>query len=166
MKFKAFLIVLSITSYSFSAVELAGKSLEGAEENKILWLDFETAMEKNEKAKKPVFIDVYTNWCGWCTKMDMSTFKDKEVIEFINQNFLAVKLNAEQKEGIVFKKKLYEYKTYGRSGYNELAVQLLNSKMSFPSYVILSKKAVKLNTIVGYKKPKELIDLLDNYVGK
>ena len=84
----------------------------------------------------------------------------------MNKNFLAVKLDAEQKEAIVFKEKLYEYQSYGRSGYNELAVQLLDSKMSFPSFVVLNKKSVKIGQIVGYQAPGVLISQLEKYVGK
>lgn len=131
--------------------------------SKIEWLDFETAIDKNEEKKKPIFIDIYTDWCGWCKKMDATTFQDKKVVDFMNEHFYAVKMNAESKEPIAFKEKLYEYKKYGRAGYNELAVNLLANKMSFPSFVVLSKRQVKVATIAGYQKPNQLISRLEKY---
>ena len=138
----------------------------GESEEGITWYDFETAIDLNKKEKKPIFIDIYTSWCGWCKKMDAGTFQDPDVVKFMNKNFLAVKLDAEQKEAIVFKEKLYEYQSYGRNSYNELAVQLLDSKMSFPSFVVLNKKSVKIGQIVGYQAPGVLISQLEKYVGK
>ena len=134
---------------------------------KINWLDFETAIDKNAKQKKFIFIDVYTDWCGWCKKMDASTFQKKSVIEYMNKYFYAVKMNAESREPIAYKGVLYEYKQYNqRSGYNTLAVSLLNSKMSFPSFVVLNKNEVKKGNIVGYKDATALLSLLKGYVGK
>ncbi len=132
----------------------------------IEWLDMETAADRNKEQKKFFFIDIYTDWCGWCKKMDQSTFKDSAVVDYMNQHFYAVKMNAESKDPIAYKEVLYELKMYSGKGYNELAVNLLSGKMSFPSFVVLSKKEVKIGTIVGYQKPTELLLALKGYVEK
>ncbi len=139
---------------------------ESIDETKITWLDFETAIDKNKKQKKFIFIDIYTDWCGWCKKMDASTFTDKEVIKYINTHFYAVKMDAESKDPIAYKGNLYEYKQYSaKTGYNALAVSLLDSKMSFPSFVVLNKKEIKKGKIAGYKTPQALLQVLKQYVG-
>lgn len=129
----------------------------------IIWYDFETAIEKNEEDRKPIFIDIYTSWCGWCKKMDNSTFKNPDIVSFMNAHYYAVKLDAETTEAIVYKEKIYEYESYGKGGYNALAVNLLGGKMSFPSFVILSKRQVKLTQIAGFQKPRELMTYLEKY---
>lgn len=134
--------------------------------SKIEWLDFETAIDKNKKHKKLIFIDVYTKWCGWCKKMDATTFQNPEVIKYMNTYFYAVKMDAESKDPIAYKDKLYEWKSYGRAGYNTLAVSLLDSKMSFPSFVVLSKRETKLGKIIGYKDVNGMMAELKKYVGK
>ncbi|MBL7896947.1 MAG: DUF255 domain-containing protein, partial [Crocinitomicaceae bacterium] len=114
--------------------------------------------------KKFIFIDIYTDLCGWCKKMDASTFQDSEVVAYMTEHFYAVKMNAESKDPIAYKEVLYEYKMYNGKGYNELAVNLLGGKMSFPSFVVLSKKEAKLGTIIGFQQPTQLLTTLKSYV--
>lgn len=52
------------------------------------------------KAKnKLIFIDFYTDWCGPCKMMSKNVFPQKEVGDFYNANFIAVKIDAEKGEG-------------------------------------------------------------------
>ena len=136
------------------------------QEPSIIWYNMESAADANKIEKKFIFIDIYTDWCGWCKKMDQSTFLDSGVIAYMNEHFYAVKMNAESKDPIAYKEVLYEYKMYATKGYNELAVNLLSGQMCFPSFAVLSKKEVKLGVISGYKKPTEFILALKGYVEK
>ena len=47
---------------------------------KIKWMTFEEAVKLNETTPKKIFIDVYTDWCGWCKRMDQTTFRNEEVV--------------------------------------------------------------------------------------
>jgi thiol-disulfide isomerase/thioredoxin len=73
----------------------------------INWLSIEEASVLYQKNPKPMFIDVYTDWCGWCKKMDASTFKDASIAQYLNSNFYAVKLNAETSDSLRFMGKTY-----------------------------------------------------------
>ncbi len=131
----------------------------------IEWMDFETAVNRNEKEPKFIFVDVYTHWCGWCKKMDATTFKDPKVVQYFNENVYAVKMDAESKTPIAYKGHLYEYKQVNqRAGYNTLAISLLDSRMSFPSFVILNKKSVKVGTLIGYQDVSKLISSLQKHI--
>ena len=66
------------------------------------WYTWEEAVELNKTKPKKMFVDVYTDWCGWCKKMDKSTFADPAVAAYLAENFYPVKLNAEQKADIQF----------------------------------------------------------------
>ncbi|MFT5823519.1 MAG: thioredoxin-related protein [Crocinitomix sp.] len=130
----------------------------------IEWLDFETAIDRNAVEKKFIFIDMYTEWCGWCKKMDASTFKDPSVINYIDQNFYAVKLNPETETAIAYKEVLYEQKTVGNKKMNELAINLMESKIGFPAFVVLNKREVKRGVIRGYQTSNQLLLALKRYV--
>lgn len=124
-------------------------------------MTFEEALEASEEEPKMWFIDMYTDWCGWCKRMDASTFKDPLIVDYINANYYAVKFDAEQKEDIVVGDSTYSFVANGRRGYHELAAQLMNGKMSYPTYVFLNDKREILTTVPGYKENKDLLPILE-----
>ena len=135
---------------------LVAFQLEAQQENKsnVNWLSIEEAVKLNKENPKPILIGVYTTWCGFCKKMDAITYNNKTIAEYINKNFYTVKLDAEQKEDIVFKDYTFKYKAYGNKGYNEFAAALLDGKLSYPTTVFMNDKLQLLQSIPGYLEPK------------
>ena len=66
-----------------------------AQESKVKWYTFEEAVELNKAEQRKIFIDVYTDWCGWCKKMDATTFNSPEIAKILNEEYYAVKFDAE-----------------------------------------------------------------------
>ena len=56
-------------------------------------------MQKAQDQKKPVFVDVYTTWCGPCKRLSAETFTDSAVGAYFNEHFINYKLDAEKGEG-------------------------------------------------------------------
>lgn len=124
----------------------------------IKWYTLEEAVEAQQGESKEIFIDIYTDWCGWCKVMDNKTFTDSKVVEYVNEHFYAVKLNAEQKEPIQFNGRSYNYISRGGSrGVNEIAPALLGNKLSYPAFVVLGTDLQKKGLIKGYSEPLEFI---------
>ena len=128
--------------------------------DQVEWMSWEEAMVANQKNPKKIFVDVYTNWCTWCRKMDQTTFADKEVVAYLNTHFYAVKLNAEQKENIEYAGYTFKFVKSGRRGVHELAYSLLDKRMSYPTYVFLNEKIERVMLSPGYKKKKDLLNEL------
>lgn len=119
-------------------------------ETKIKWMSIKEAFEANQKAPKKFVIDVYTDWCGWCKVMDRETFTKPAIVEYINKNYYAVKLNAEQKDEIKLGDRTY--KSLGNV--HELAATLLNGQMSYPTTVFLNEKMEMIQPVPGYLEPR------------
>lgn len=129
-----------------------------AQQREIKWLTMEEAVEKSKKKKKKIFVDVYTDWCHWCKVMDKKTFTDAGVIDYINQNYYAVKLNAEGTQNIIYDGKVY--KPAYRGKVHELAYELLGPRMGFPTVVFINEKFEVIKSVPGYKKPDDMVPLL------
>ena len=128
----------------------------------IQWMSFEEAVKLSQTKPRKIFIDVYTSWCGWCKKMDASTFKDPEVIKYINENYYPVKLNAETKDTIRFRDQEFKYVADYKA--NELAVSLLSGKMGYPSYVLLDEQfGLLTNPVQSYLVKEELMPIIIFY---
>lgn len=136
---------------------------QNSDTNKINWMSFEKAVKLNETNPKKIFIDVYTDWCGWCTKMDQTTFLDKDVVAYMNENFYAVKFNAEQTEPIEFKGHTFVNQNNSngaRKSTHELAQALLQGKMSYPSYVFMNEENQVLTIVPGYAQANDFLPIL------
>ncbi len=123
----------------------------------VKWYTWEEAIEANKTNPKKLFVDVYTNWCGWCKVMDKKTFTEKGVATYLNKHFYPIKLNAEQKEDIVFRGKTFSWKEGGRGGIHALAYSILKGKLSYPTVVYLDSKFDIIATSPGYKTPETIM---------
>ena len=144
-----FLYIISLFNItSFEPVEA---------ETAIQWYSWEEALALSETSPKKVFVDVYTSWCGWCKKMDRTTFKDPKVVKYLNDNFYAVKFDAEQKEPIIFNGKTFEFMNAGRRGVHQLAYALLDGRMGYPAFVMLDESFARIMISPGYKVTDQLM---------
>lgn len=127
----------------------------------VTWLSWSEAAElaTTDTTPKKIFVDVYTDWCGWCKKMDKDTFQNAEVAAYMEANFYMVKLDGEGKEEIEYKGKTFKFVPSGRNGYHEFAAALMNGKMSYPTTVFLDEKMNMLSPVPGYQKPKPFLNI-------
>ncbi len=122
-------------------------------ENTINWLTLEEAQQLMEKEPRKVIMDVYTDWCGWCKKMDKTTFADEKVVAYVNENFYAVKLNAENPGKINFKGKEFTHP--------ELARALRVS--GYPTVVFFDESFSRFQPLSGYRQADEFRKILEMF---
>ena len=144
-------LMLILSGYTFYT-PVNNQKEKGSAAATINWLTMEEAAAKMKKQPRKVVIDVYTDWCGWCKKMDKSTFSDPAVVAYINKKYYAVKLDAEGKKPITLNGHTYTFKSEYRA--HELAIALLQGKMSYPTTVYLDEKFNMLTPVPGYLNAK------------
>ena len=88
-----------------------------------------------------VVVFIYTDWCKYCQAMKNTTFKDKKIVELLNNYFWFFDLNAEEKREINFNGYTYKFKPTGNNtGIHELAEQFTrpNGEITYPNLFILN----------------------------
>lgn len=129
--------------------------------HKINWLSWEEAVAKNEKQPKKIFVDLYTDWCGWCRKLDNTTFADSNIVKLMNEHYYAVKMNAETKDTIFYKGQvIVNPEPERKRSIHPLAMALLQGRASFPTVVFLDEKESIIQGIPGYLDAKGMYPVL------
>ena len=147
MKKYFFLMLMAVSSVAAWAQEES--------EGPVKWMSFEQAIEKSKTEKRKIFIDIYTDWCGWCKVMDKNTFSEAQVAKMLNEKFYAVKFDAEQTADVVFNGTTFKFVPSGNKGTHQLAMALLNNQLAYPSGVFLAEDFGMIAPLAGYKKPEE-----------
>jgi thioredoxin-related protein len=150
---KSFLICILIGAISINVNSQT-------EESKVKWYTIEEAFKLNEKNPKKIFIDVFTDWCGWCKTMDKNTFSNPTIADYLNKYYYPVKFNAESKQDITYKGTVYKNKGDQPRSPHDFAAALLNGQLSYPSVVYMDGESNLLTAISGYRTPADIEPIL------
>jgi thioredoxin-related protein len=154
---KLMLALISAFVLSFSAADKPAPKAD-----KLKWMTLKEAQQAMLTEKRPVLIDLYTDWCGWCKVMDKKTYSNQKVISYLQQHFYPVKLNAETKETLNWNEKAYSFNSASRT--NDFALFLTYGRLSYPTTVIIPLDNSAPQPVPGYLEPKEL-ELFVRYFG-
>lgn len=133
---------------------------------KVNWMTIEEALAASEKEPRKIIIDFYTDWCGWCKRMEKNTFNHPQIAKYINKNFYAVKFDAEGSNSVKYKDLEYKAtksKRPGRfGGTHEFAYYMANNKgaMGYPTIVFLDEESDKITFVPSYLSPTDLDGIL------
>ena len=125
-------------------------------QEEIKWVSLKEAIEMNREEPRKFMVDVYTDWCGWCKRMDATTFSNEEVASYVNAHFYPVKFNAEMKDSLTLGERTYHFIDNGRRGYHEVAAILTKGRLSYPTIVYLDEELRHISVEPGYKTAAQL----------
>jgi len=67
-------------------------------ESELKWYGWNEGYPLAKKEGKLILVDAYTDWCGWCKKMDRDTYANADVIKKLNKHFVVIKFNPELRD--------------------------------------------------------------------
>ena len=131
-----------------------------AQDKEINWMTMDEALNAQAKTPKKIMMDAYTNWCGPCKMLDKNTFQNPDVVKYVNDNYYAVKFNAEGNEDINYKSQNFSNPSYdssksnSRNAQHQLAQALQIT--AYPTIVFFDENGDTLVPLPGYKTPPQL----------
>jgi thioredoxin-related protein len=145
---KRFLFILSVLLFSLT-------NSNSGDHPGLNWLDIEKGIPKATREKKLIILDAYTDWCSWCKVMDEKTYTDPKVVEYMNQRYVAIKMDAESSTPFL-------YQTSQESG------RTLSMKMgvqAYPTTLFLESNGDLITAVPGYLPPEDFIQII-TFIGE
>lgn len=137
---------------------------EFSESSAVNWISFGEAYKKCKKNPRPILVDIYTTWCGPCKMMSTQTFNNPDIAKYINENFYAVKFDAESKDSVKFDKYVFvSTDPSNPKAPHQFAASILDNQLAYPSIVFLSNQIQRLDVIKGFMPPKSFEPVLTYY---
>jgi thioredoxin-related protein len=121
----------------------------------VKWYTYAQAVALAKKSPRPIFVDVYTDWCGWCKVMDKNTFNHPEISSYLNKKFYPVKLNAESSEMTLYQ---------GQALTNAQLAASIFKVSSYPTTVYLEADERVLQPLPGYLNPNQFNPII-HFIG-
>ncbi len=151
----------SLKIFALIALYFASTSFTFKPATDLKWMAWNEGYALAKKKKKIAMIDCYTEWCGWCKRMDKDTYSDESIQKKIYENFIPIKLNPELNQTYTLDGKQY-------NGQQLLALLSNNQISGYPTiiFIIPNGKANTIELSVGYSTAVQFHKVLDDMKAK
>lgn len=109
---------------------------------RVEWIDYDQGKKKAKVTNKPIFLNFYAKWCGYCRKMENETFSDRTVANVLQDSFVPIRVNSDRQPRISA--------SFGVRG--------------LPYFWFLTAKSEKIAALPGYI-PKDMFLKYLRYIG-
>ncbi len=121
-----------------SGVIQAEESAPASNASNIKWQGYAQGMELAKSQNKPIFLYFHADWCTYCTKLKKTTFRDKAVLKYLEDNFVSITVDTDKD-----KKLATEWRVKG-----------------LPTLWFLKPDNSKISSIPGYVEAKQFLQIL------
>ena len=118
------------------------------------WRSWDSGLPAAAASHRPVLVDVYTDWCGWCHRMDATVYSRPDVRSYLDSKFVVVRLNAESNETV----------HYGGQTMSARALASAFNVSGYPTTIFLDSGGQHLANVPGYLEPEKFLQLV-HYIG-
>ena len=146
------MMTIFLLAASFSCKEPFNEKIAAKDNSlSVKWENISAVFKNRDNIKKPVLIFFYTEWCTFCKKMDRDIFSDDKISQYMNENFISIRVNPEKENDKikVMEKDLTPY---------ELMMHI--GAQGFPTTLFLNEKTEPLTAIPGYIENKTFLLIL------
>jgi thioredoxin-related protein len=143
-------VFFAIALLAVSGVASAGKPAPSS----VQWTGWDAGLKRAAAVNRPVLVDVYTDWCGWCRRMDRDVYQRDDVRAYLSRRFVTVKLDAESSNPA----------TYATRRYTESSLAARFRVTGYPTTLFLKPNGEHLVNVPGYV-PADRFLLLLRYIG-
>ncbi|HNB21156.1 MAG TPA: thioredoxin family protein [Candidatus Melainabacteria bacterium] len=114
--------------------------------NDLMWsTSLATSLNQAKLKRKYVLADMYTDWCGWCKRLDRDTFSNPQMMAYLNSKYVCAKINAE-----------------GNAEGRQVAAKYRVS--GFPCGLVFDPSGKFIGKLSGYYKPDEYQNALEQLI--
>lgn len=150
--FATFVVILAVfgLAYVFTQQDTASPK-----PSPVSWKSFNEGAALAKNSDKKILVDVYTDWCSWCKKMDAEVYTNPKVVEVLNDHFVAVKLNAESNNPVSF----------GGHTYTEAEFARRLGVTGYPTTLFFDSNSNPITDFAGYAVADRFSKVLD-FIGR
>jgi len=129
-----------------------GSNMNSSDELK--WTNYTDGIKQASATNKKILVDVYTDWCGWCKRMEKDTYSDDGIKSYLSEKYILVRLNAESDV----------QETVGNEQMTQAEIAKAYRVNGYPTTIFLSADGQTITSVPGYLKPSEFMSIL-KYIG-
>ncbi len=119
------------------------------------WKSFDEGIVLAKQQGKKVVVDVYTDWCTWCKKMDSETYADRVVAQTLRAHYISVKLNAESSDPVTFNGEQMTSAEFAQAA----------GVTGYPTTLFMDENQKPITVVPGYSPPDKFVQIL-RYFGE
>ncbi len=141
---------ISVAFFGVLFLTNSGFNMNNGSSGDLQWTNYTTGVRMASASSKKILIDVYTDWCSWCKKMDKDTYGDEAIKDYLMKNYVLVRLNAES-----------DVKdTVGSEIMTQADIARAYKVEGYPTTVFLASDGEAITSVPGYLKPTEFMYVL------